>query len=153
MNKMLCVFFVLCLVSCEKGGIYDKLDTDFTDNRWMAGSPKTFEFTIDKEGAYDLAVRFSYVAGFQFREIPITVILTDTNGAAVSHPMTLELIDASGKELGDCSGDICDLEQEFESGRRLSPGVYKVAIQHQFPNTFLPNVLGVGFRVTVSKPE
>lgn len=153
MRKFSLMALCFLLVSCLKGDVYDSLDTDFPDNRWMAGSTRNFEFDIPQAGQYDLSVRFSHVAGFQFRQVPLTVLLTDPDGNVMPYPLVLEITDAAGKDNGDCVGDVCDLEFTLEKGRSMAPGLYTAAIQHNFPNTFLPNVLGIGLHVMTSKTK
>ncbi|UMY66542.1 gliding motility lipoprotein GldH [Flavobacterium sp. HJ-32-4] len=146
------VFMLLAfiMVSCHSGDVLNTLDTDFPDNRWNVETPKTFSFTIEKEGRYDIFVRFSHVAGFQFREVPLTLSVSSPNAPIDLYEQSLEVVDANGTDKGDCSGDICDLEQVFASHIKLAPGTYTAALTQRFPNAYLPNILGVGLRVTPS---
>lgn len=146
------LLLALC-VSCQSDNVIDKLDTDFADNRWGADTIKSFPFTIEKEGEYDVYVRFSHVAGFQFREIPMKLILTTSSTPVYLSVQPIKVVDESGKDTGDCSGDICDLEQRFTSRLTLLPGHYVATLQQRFPNAYLPNVLGVGIRITPSSQK
>jgi len=150
MRKIFSLLLVALCVSCQSDNVIDKLDTDFADNRWGADTIKSFSFTIEKEGEYDVYVRFSHVAGFQFREIPIELSLTTPNAPVYLLTQSLKVVDESGKDKGDCSGDICDLEQRFTSRLTLLPGQYVATLQQRFPNAYLPNVLGAGIRITPS---
>ncbi|HLN95478.1 MAG TPA: hypothetical protein VK183_07560 [Flavobacterium sp.] len=150
MRSYLFILLAFILVSCHSGDVLNTLDTDFPDNRWQADTSKTFSFTIEKEGTYDVMVRFSHVAGFQFPEVPMTLSLSSPNAPTDLYEQSLEVVDTNGEDKGDCSGDICDLEQVFASHIRLAPGTYTAALTQRFPNAYLPNVLGVGLRVTPS---
>lgn len=150
MRSCLVLLLALIMVSCHSGDVLNTLDTDFPDNRWQADTSKTFSFTIEKEGKYDVVVRFSHVAGFQFPEVPMKLSLSLPNVPAYLYEQRLEVVDASGKDKGNCSGDICDLEQTFASHIELAPGTYTATLTQRFPNAYLPNVLGVGLRVTPS---
>lgn len=153
MRKYLFLFLAGLFASCQSGDVLNTLDTDFPDNRWNAETPKTFSFTIEKEGRYDVFVRFSHVAGFQFREVPMRLTLATGNAPFYQSVQALEVVDAAGKDKGDCSGDICDIEVCFTSKLALMPGTYTATLQQTFPNAYLPNVLGAGIRVTPSSAK
>lgn len=55
--------------------------------------------------------------GFQFKEVSLEVEITAPDGKTEMLPVTMKLIDDSGKDLGDCSGDICDV---FSNHKNLS---------------------------------
>jgi hypothetical protein len=51
----------------------------------------------------------SYYKGFQFKEVPIEVEISTPDGKTETLPVVMKLIDESGNDIGDCSGDICDV--------------------------------------------
>ena len=82
--------------------------------------------------------------GFQFKEVSLEVEITSPDGKTEILPVTMKLIDESGKDIGDCTGDICDVFQTIKTFQNLEKGKYKVAVKSKFSGPYLPNVLGVG---------
>jgi hypothetical protein len=89
--------------------------------------------------------------GFQFEEVPLEVEIKVPDGEMEMLPVTIKLIDDSGKDLGDCSGDICDVFQTIKTFKNLEKGKYKVTIKSKFTGPYLPNVLGIGIVVEKQK--
>ena len=73
--------------------------------------------------------------------------ITSPDGKIENLPVVLKLMDESGNDLGDCSGDICDVYQTIKTFEKLEQGKYKVAVKSTFAGPFLLNVLGVGIVV------
>jgi hypothetical protein len=85
--------------------------------------------------------------GFQFKDVPLKVEITAPDGKTEMFSVAMKLIDDSGKYLGDCSGDICDLYQTIKTFQNLEKRKYKVADKSKFTRPYLPNVLAVGIVV------
>ncbi|WP_297868463.1 hypothetical protein [uncultured Flavobacterium sp.] len=47
--------------------------------------------------------------------MPLEVEIKVPDGEMEMLPVTIKLIDDSGKDLGDCSGDICDVFQTIKT--------------------------------------
>lgn len=141
------------LISCDNNTVYKKLDTDFADNRWQQSDVKTYAFTIPKDGNYDLVLNFSHVGGFQFDDVPMIVTITNPDQTTTTEKILLDILDTAGSDLGDCSGDYCDLQQDVFTNKALAAGNYKVTLRNEFNNAFLPNVLAVGIHVDAAKPQ
>lgn len=140
------LFFVV--ISCNKSEIYNQFDDGFTENRWQANDVKTYDFTIDEDTKlYNITFRFSHVYDYQFNSIPVNFTIINPSGSAVKKQIDLQIKDASGKELAECSGDFCDLNYKLEEKKKLEKGNYKVIVSHSFEGPYLPNVIGVGLKV------
>ena len=147
-TKFLLIAFVLVLLSCNQNQLFDEFNRDFTDNRWEANDLKSFEFeNVQSEGLCVLQLHFGHIRGFQFKEVPLEVEITSPDGKIENLPVVLKLMDESGNDLGDCSGDICDVYQTIKTFEKLEQGKYKVAVKITFAGPFLLNVLGVGIVV------
>ena len=83
--------------------------------------------------------------------MPLEVEITTPDGKAEILPIVLKLIDESGKDIGDCSGDICDVFQTIKTFETLEKGKYKVAVKSEFTEPYLPNALGVGILIERKK--
>lgn len=150
--KALALFSLFLTTACEKVGVYSKFDDNFESNRWVQSDVKTHEFTIsDDAKSYDLVLRFSHVYDYQFASVPMVVKITDPSGKDDTSTIDLKIKDDTGKQLADCSGDVCDLEYKIKENVKLEKGTYKVTLSHSFQGPYLPNVLGVGLAVRDSK--
>lgn len=142
------------LLSCNSKSVYDELDTNFPENRWLKTDVRTHEFTIPEgEENYNMVLHFSHVYGYQFASVPITIDITNPDQTNVVKTVNLQIKDDAGQELGDCAGDYCDLFHTFMANEALLPGNYQVKISQQFPGDFMPNVLGIGIKVVKVKKK
>ena len=144
------LFFLI--VSCNKSEFYSKFDDGFPENRWQEKDAKTYDFTIDDDSKlYNITFRFSHVYDYQFNSVPINFTIVNPNGETEKKQIDLQIKDASGKELAECSGDFCDLNYKLEENIKLLKGNYKIIVSHSFEGPYLPNVLGVGLKVETVK--
>ena len=151
-SKLILIALVFVLMSCNKNGVYDEFNRDFSDNRWDATDVKSFEFeNKQSEGISELKLHMGHVRGFQFKEVPLEVEITTPEGKTEVLPVIMKFIDESGKDIGDCSGDICDVFQTIKTFEKLEKGKYKFAVKSKFSGPYLPNILGVGILVEKQK--
>lgn len=151
-TKLILIALVFVFLSCNKNKVYDDFDSSFDNNRWDASDVRVFEFeNKQSEGVCDVKLHFGHISGFQFKQVPLEVEITAPDGKTEMLPVTMKLIDDSGKDLGDCSGDICDVFQTIKTFQNLEKGKYKVAVKSKFAGPYLPNVLGVGIVVEKQK--
>ena len=150
--KLILIALVFALTSCNKNTLYNEFNRDFSDNRWEASDVKSFEFeNKQSEGVCELKLHLGHVRGFQFKEVPLEVEITAPDGKSEVLPVTMKFTDESGKDIGDCSGDICDVFQTIKTFEKLEKGIYRIAVKSKFSGPFLPNVLGVGIIVEKQK--
>ncbi len=150
--KLILFALVFVLASCNKNKLYDEFNRDFSDNRWAASDVKSFEFeNTQSEGVCELKLHFGHISGFQFKDIPLEVTITSPDGKVEKLSVIMKLIDESGKDIGDCSGDICDVFQTIKTFETLEKGKYKVAVKSEFTEPYLPNALGVGILIERKK--
>ena len=148
------VLFVLMFIflSCNKNILHDDFDSNFENNRWEENDVRVFEFENKQSNeACDLKLHFGHISGFQFKEVPLEVEITHPNNKVEILPIVVKLIEESGKDIGDCTGDICDVFQTIKTFEILEKGKYKVAVKSKFTGPYLPNVLGVGIVVEKQK--
>lgn len=150
-------FFLLAafvLFACNKNNICKQFDRNFKDNRWFKTDVRTFEFTIENgDKNYDLLFDFSHVDGFQFNNVPVKMDLTNPDGSVTTENFLLKINDPEGHALGDCGGDYCDIQQAVLEHTKLAAGKYKVSVSNGFKGGYLPNVLGLGIVVNLSKNQ
>ena len=142
------LFFSLALISCNEKKIYDKLDKNFTDNRWQKAELKTFEFSIEEEARnYDVNVHFAYLSAFVINPVPMTVTILHPDNSEEKKEINIVVKNKDGKETGDCGGDYCDIRESIFKNEALKKGNYKITIQQNFDGPYLPNVNGIGIEV------
>lgn len=149
--KTKCIFFlalISVLTSCDKNSVYSKLDKNFESNRWQSDDVKTFEFTLEEASkTYNLELQFTHIYDYQYESVPLDIQLTHPDGKVETIPFTLKIKDASGKQLADCTGDMCDLFVPLKENITLNKGTYKLSVAQSFQKPYLPNVLALGVTV------
>jgi|SRR5690606_9004093 gliding motility-associated lipoprotein GldH len=139
------LLLVVVLTGCTQS-VYRE-SYDFPDNQWKRADSKLFEIPIHESGLYDISVEFRHVYGTPMAEIPLVVsFVGDKVKKTVSYP--LMLIDADGKMLSECIGDVCDIEAVILKNQQLESGSYKLTLSHTFDHEYLPNTPSVGIKVT-----
>jgi gliding motility-associated lipoprotein GldH len=150
--KLIIIVHAFILTSCNKNEVYDEFKRDFSDNRWESKDVKSFEFeNMKSEEVCELKLHFGHISGFQFKEVPLEVEISTPAGKTETLPVVMKLIDESGKDIGDCTGDVCDVFQSIKTFEKLEKGKYKITIKSKFEGPYLPNVLGVGIVVEKQK--
>ena len=149
MKKLLFVLPLLFLFSCNKSTVYSGMHSDLTDNRWIEGKGETFEFTVEEDTQASIIVKFSHVYEPQYDKIPITVNIKKPDGQEEVLNAEMVLKDASGKDISDCLGDICDLYYTVSENYSFTKGAYSVTITNRVDGIYLPNVLGVGLEIGI----
>lgn len=147
------IIFVLLLftVSCNNSSVYNE-SHDFENNQWKKNDPKTFEFTLDQDNqAYDIVFKLSHVYGYQFESVPLTFRWIQPDGTVKEIPVDFRMKDKSGQELGDCSGDICDLSYQLSGNVVLPKGKHQIVAAHSFQFDYLPNIIHIALDVSKAK--
>lgn len=134
------------LISCKQSE-YNKFVDFGEENRWQKSDVKTFEFDLTDDSQYNLIFRFSHVYDYQFASVPINFSIEKPNGEKENFSINLAIKDSNGKELGECAGDVCDLNYKIKEKTKLLKGKYKVMVSHSFEGSYLPNVIGIGLKV------
>lgn len=147
-TKGIFLFFIFSLLISCADNHFRRFDTLPEDQRWQASDKKVYEFEIENDSQfYHVVFQFSHVYDYQFSSIPLNVIIESPDGKTEEQNIDLNIKDSSGKQLADCSGDVCDLYYKIKERTKLQKGNYKITISHKFKGPFLPNVIGVGLAV------
>ena len=146
------IFAFLLLISCSEKTDYKKFIKLPEDHRWLKSDSKIFEFTIDDDTKlYDVTFEFSHIYNYQFASVPIKIDVKNPSGEEEFHNIDFNIKDSKGKPLADCGGDICDMSMNVIEKTKLLKGKYQIKVGHDFDGPYLPNVIGVGIKVTQSK--
>lgn len=150
LKKNLSLLFILfLLVSCNKNQIYRETHREFPANRWMKIDTQKFEARIINIGeTYNIFLNFGHVYGFQFEEVPMSVEMISPSGKIEYLEFMLKILDENENDIGDCTGDICDLQHILKTDYSFKEqGIYTFNVNNRFDNMYLPNVLAVGIEI------
>ncbi len=147
--KIKVILFTVLLIcfSCDSKLVYNEFDSEFENNRWFSENSRTFEFLIEKEVEASIILHLGHIYDFQFESIQMDIKITYPDGNTETNPIDLKMKDNSGKDLGECTGDICDLYFTLKDKQSLKKGKYKIVIANKFNSAYIPNILGVGIQV------
>lgn len=141
----------LMMTSCNNSSVYNE-GYDFPKNQWEKKSSNTFVFTIDDDASlYDVTFILSHVYDYQFPSAPLSFKWSKPDGTSEIIPVDFKFKDENGKELGDCSGDICDLKHLLASKAKLLKGEHQITVTHSFHFDYLPNIIHIGLDVSKAK--
>lgn len=144
--------FLVIFISCNSSGTFSQFDKMPESNHWEKSDSKSYEFEItDDSQLYDLLFQFSHVYDYQFAEVPIDFSIESPDGQKEIFSINLMVKDRKGKDLGDCSGDICDFTSTIREKIKFQKGHYKITVSHSFKGPYLPNVIGIGLEVDKAK--
>lgn len=141
------IFFV----SCDSNHVYHKFDKNFESNRWKESDVKEYEFSIAEESKYNIIIEFSHIYNYDLSSIPLTIKTENPDGTETTEVINLPIKDESGKQIADCTGDICDLYYTYKTDQKWAVGEYSISMATTSKYGFLPNVIGVGLTVNKSK--
>ena len=146
MLKNICMFLLsLTLFSCDSNVVYDSFSSDFKANRWLSEDYREFDFIIEKEGNYEVQLHFGHIDKYQIPKVDVQIEITTPEGMVKVIPMVLEMQSETIKS--DCIGDICDLFVPIVSDN-MNQGNYEIVVKNTSKYPYLPDVLGVGVKVT-----
>jgi gliding motility-associated lipoprotein GldH len=125
------------------------MNNEFPMNRWLKNDVQVFQPKIIDIGVnYTVFLNFGHVYGFQFKEVPVEVLIESPSGAIERVLVPLQILDQDNQDVGECLGDICDIKHPLKENFRFTEqGVYTFSVSNQFDNVFLPNVLAVGIAI------
>lgn len=135
----------LTLFSCDSNMVYDSFSSDFKANRWLSEDYREFDFIIEKEGNYEVQLHFGHIDKYQIPKVDVQIEITTPEGMVKVIPMVLEMQSETIKS--DCIGDICDLFVPIVSDNMIQ-GSYGIVVKNTSKYPYLPDVLGVGIKVT-----
>lgn len=126
------------LSSCST--IYE--ETQEVDNStWVQGQVFSFDFDIqDTKQLYDLFLEVEHGTSYPYQNLYCLVKTTMPDGSSREEQASLELANAKGRWLGDCSGDVCTRVIPFIIKTQFTiAGQYSIELkQHSRPESLGP---------------
>lgn len=135
-------------MSCNSNSIYNEFNSNFESNRWNSDEEVSFDFenTNDNEPV-SIKLHIGHIYDFQFANVPMEVTVVSPNSSSETINLDVQFKDEAGKDIADCTGDICDLFVPIKDKTTLIKGKYKFVVKNKFSSPFLPNILGVGILI------
>jgi hypothetical protein len=146
----LLTFLLLITIACQQNkGAREMID--FPESRqWVQNDAKKLTLKLKEAGTYSAFVEGSVVYGSQFPSLPMTWELTGTNRNE-NGSLSLALKNEKGEELGDCTGDVCDVKQVLFTGKKLVAGTYTFTLKNTFEFPYFPNIIALGISLEKEK--
>lgn len=147
--KIKVILFAVLFIcfSCDSKFVYNEFDSDFENNRWLPDNNKTFDFSIEIDIEASIVLHLGHIYDFQYDSIPLEVTITYPDGTIETESIDLKIKDDQGKDLAECSGDICDLYFTLKEKEMLKKGNYMIVVSNKFNPPYVPNILGIGIQV------
>jgi gliding motility-associated lipoprotein GldH len=146
-----CLALVSFLGSCNH--IYKEYDKQsFPNYIWKSGQKIVFTPRIeDVTKSYKLILGIRHLYGFQLNSLAVNLRSISPSGKETSNTFTLSIKDSENKYLGDCAGDICDLETVVINSIKFEEtGTYKFIVTHNLSGKSLPGVMEFGLIINVN---
>jgi gliding motility-associated lipoprotein GldH len=135
-------------MSCNSNSIYNEFNSNFESNRWNSAEEVSFDFENKNDTEpVSIKLHIGHIYDFQFANVPMEVTVVSPNGSSETINLDVQFKDESGKDIADCTGDICDLFVPIKDKTTLIKGKYKFVVKNKFSSPFLPNILGVGILI------
>lgn len=148
MNKKPILFYLIIsflAISCNH--VYKEYDKDsFPTYAWKYGQEIVFKPNIDDiNKSYKLTLGMRHLYGFQLSNIDVTVTSIAPSGQETTTHYEFKIKDAAGKYIGNCAGDLCDLETVVDESLKFAePGQYKYIVTHNVQVEKIPGVMELG---------
>lgn len=143
--KTLLFGITVLFISCNPNSVYNEFNSNFESNRWISGEEISFDFeNMNDKEPVSIQLHLGHIYDFQFTYVPIEVKIIAPNGSSETINLDVQFKDESGKDVADCTGDICDLYVPIKDKTTLIKGKYKFVVKNKFSSSYLPNILGVG---------
>jgi hypothetical protein len=147
---LLCCAFALALVSCQSDTMLHETYEFPENHQWLKSEARTFILHVKEAGNYSGFIQGSFVYGSQFAQLPLQVTVSKT-AVLNKESVALQIKNEKGEEVGDCTGDVCDVKQLLFSGKHFEPGTYTFTLANQFEFPYFPNIIALGIALEKEK--
>ena len=139
---------LLNLTACGPEVVYER-DVPLP-GAWTYADSVVFAYDIpDTSRAYDLQLSLKHTDAFATQNLYARFVTVYPDGRRQSEPVSLELADQTGRWLGDCRGEDCELRIPLQDSTRFPlPGEYELVVHQYMRTEALTGVDGVGLRIS-----
>ena len=122
--------------------------TDFSDLLWQRSDKPSFEFNIQKEGNYSIAIELRLVYGYPYRNIKLEMQMSKDGSNTESIPVDFMVRNEDDSYKGDMMGDFIDITEVIISEKNLQAGKYTFELEQLMDKKTLPFVMEIGVILT-----
>ena len=147
-SNLIFVLGMIVVSSCNH--IYREYDKEsFPSYTWQKNQEIVFNPTIeDVTKSYTLTIGIRHLYGLKQNAIDVVVKSVSPSGKEIIKEYKLKVMDAEGKYLAKCGGDLCDLETVIEQNLKFQEsGQYHITITPAMKDITIPGVMEVGIIV------
>ena len=127
--------------------------TDFSDLLWQKTSKPSFEFNIQKEAKYSIAIELRLIYGYTYRNIKMNMNLSKDGSQQELIPIDFMVRNEDDSYKGDIMGDFIDIIEVIIPEKTLDAGKYTFELDQLMDKKTLPFVMEVGVMLTEIKNE
>jgi gliding motility-associated lipoprotein GldH len=146
----ICALFValLAVTACDSKRVYEQ-NIDIPDYIWDKDNPIYFDVEIkDTVSLHNVYINIRNASGYGYSNIYLFLDTKYPDNTMSRDTIECILADASGKWLGDGSGDIWDNQILFKKNVRFKQvGTYKFRYEQAMRMPKLPMIMDVGLRI------
>ena len=150
------LFFVFLLgcTACGPTVIYQK-QQDIDPAGWAYADTLQYPFDIaDTSGLYNLFLTLDHRSDFATQNLYVRVHTGFPNGQRLSHRLSLEISDKIGRALGDCQGELCQLDIPIQANAYFDQvGPHYFTLEQFMRTDSLAGIQSVSFRVELAQQE
>jgi gliding motility-associated lipoprotein GldH len=148
MNKKYFLFFSLVILTASScSSIFREYNKEsFTNYVWNKADEIVFHPQItDIKRSYNLILGIRYIYGLPLDSIGINIKSISPSGKEVMKLYSFKIKDKQNKYIGDCSGDMCDLEAMVEEFIKFEEaGNYKFIVTNTNPVESISGIMELG---------
>lgn len=146
----ICALFValIAVTACDSKRVYEQ-NMDIPDYIWDKDNPIYFDVEIkDTASLHNVYINIRNASGYAYSNIYLFLDTKYPDNTMSRDTIECILADASGKWLGDGSGDIWDNQILFKKNVRFKQvGTYKFRYEQAMRMPKLPMIMDVGLRI------
>ena len=151
-GSILFIALAILSISCKpEGPVYDK-SVKMKNYTWDRFDQKLFEIPIeDTTLSYDITMKVSNTAQFQYDELPVYVILRTPSGEERMREITVPVRN-NGKMIGVPTGNLFETSKILWRNISIAEiGNCKISIENMIPKIQTEGIDGIGIVVTESE--
>ena len=147
MKKLIFIALSLSFVlyACDSSNIYRDNKT-FSDLIWQKQDKAIFNFTIEKEGKYDIFLDCRYIEEYPYNIMSLNYNIKSEDNE-INKALLLAIKDKDGYYIGEQMGNMIDLSRKVTKDTLLSAGEYTISIEETTSPKALAFVMEIGVRV------
>lgn len=141
------------LVGCDDPTKLYEANHDIPGQVWNKDHLVEFDFDIaDTMQHYDIIVNLRHTTFYPNSNLWVMVYTTYPDGTEQEQRLELTMADEKGQWFGDCTGDICNVQQFIQRNVVFNQvGTYKLVFEQIMRTDDLADVMAFGLRVEVAK--